>query len=234
VVYVANSSGDIRTTSAALAQAVEEQRAPLQVETFVWTHGPGRYVSDHVDHANHREQGQVLAGIVAAERQACPGRAVYLVGHSAGAAVVLAAAEALPPDCIERIVLLEPSVSCEYDLRPALRTARRGIDSFSSRRDVVQLGAGVTVAGTADRRWSPAAGRVGFCPACDQPCDGALYTKLREHPWDESVEWAGHHGGHFGVNQPEYTRAYILPLLIRGRSGEGGTCGGELRLSPPR
>src|SRR5262249_51776318 len=36
VVYVANSSGDIRTTSAALAQAVEEQRAPLQVETFVW------------------------------------------------------------------------------------------------------------------------------------------------------------------------------------------------------
>src|SRR5919198_4530808 len=133
VVFVANSSGDLRTTTAALCRAVEAEGAPLRVETFAWSHGPGRYLTDHVDHANQRAQGCRLAALVAARRRDCPGAAVYLVGHSAGAAVVLAAAESLPPGSVERVVLLAPSVSYDYDLRPALRAARLGVDAFTSR-----------------------------------------------------------------------------------------------------
>jgi pimeloyl-ACP methyl ester carboxylesterase len=216
VVFIANGSGDFRTTSAGLSCAAAAAGVPLRLETFVWSHGLGCYLSDHSDHANQVAQGRRLAALVAECRRACPDRAVYLVGHSAGCAVVLAAAEALPPDSVERIVLLAPSVCAGYDLRPALACARCGIESFNSRLDLVQLGAGVTVAGTADRRWEPAAGRVGFRPVLVCPGDAALYAKLRQHPWDGCVAWTGNFGLHYGSNREDFARAYLLPLLTCG------------------
>jgi pimeloyl-ACP methyl ester carboxylesterase len=215
VVYVANGSGDYRTTSAALCQAVRDEGAPLRIETFVWSHGSGRLIIDHLDHGKHMEEGRRLAGLVAASRQTCPERAVYLVGHSAGCAVLLAAAEAAPPGSVERIVLLSPSVSKDYDLRPALRCACQGIDVFISRRDIGALGIGTGLIGTSDRRWSAASGRVGFRTIVTCPEDEALYAKLRIHAWDPVVEWTGNHGGHFGATQQAFARAYLLPLLVR-------------------
>jgi len=215
VVYVADGSGDYRTTSAALGQAVRDTGAPLRIETFVWSHGYSRLLADHLDHANHIQEGQRLAALIVASRQTCPDHAVYLVGHSSGTAVVLAAAEASPPGSIERILLLAPAVSKEYDLRPALRSTRQGIDVFTSRHDVGALGIGTTLIGTADHRWSAAAGRVGFAPVVTCPGDDALYAKLRNHPWDPCVSWSGNRGSHYGTIQPGYTRAYLLPLLSR-------------------
>jgi pimeloyl-ACP methyl ester carboxylesterase len=187
----------------------------LRVETFVWSCGTGRIVVDHMDHCNHLEQGRRLAGLVAADRQAYPDRAVSLLAHSTGCAVALAAAECLPPDSVERIVLLAPSVSADYDLRPALRAARQGIDVFVSRRDIGALGIGMGIVGTADRRWGPVAGRVGFAPVVTSPADEALYTRLHVHPWEPCLEWTGNHGGHFGTTRLEYVRAYLLPLFLR-------------------
>jgi pimeloyl-ACP methyl ester carboxylesterase len=219
VVFIANGSGDFRTASRALEQAVAETGAPLQLETLVWSYGFGRYLRDHTDHHNHVAAGCCLAQLVAVSRQACPDRAVFLVSHSAGSAVVLTAAANLPPGSVERIVLLAPSVCADYDLRPALRGTRCGIDNFRSRRDLLELGVGVTLAGTADRRWSAAAGRVGFHPVVTCPGDAELYAKLREHPWDEDVAWTGNHGGHYGTQRGDFARVYLLPLLRR-----DGTC----------
>lgn len=213
VVFVCDGSGDYRTTSKGLCQAIAEQNAPLRVETFVWSHGYRRLLIDHVDHCNHLEEGRRLAALAAAERQANPGRAVYLIGHSSGCAVVLAAAEASAPDGIERVVLLAPAVSRDYDLRPALRASRQGIDVFTSCRDIGALGIGMTLIGTADRRWSAASGRVGFTPIVTCPGDEVLYAKLREHPWDPVVAWSGNRGSHYGTLQDGFMRAYILPLL---------------------
>jgi hypothetical protein len=56
-------------------------------------------------------------------------------------------------------------------------------------------------------------GRSGFCPVIETPEDGALYSKLREHPWQPCLSWSGNHGGHYGPYQPKYLRAFILPLL---------------------
>jgi pimeloyl-ACP methyl ester carboxylesterase len=215
VVFIANGSGDFRTVTAALCEAVAAERVPLQLETVPWSHGFGCYLSDHADHANHVAWGCRLAQAVAAYRRACPGAAVYLVGHSAGSAVVLAAAEALPPGSVERIVLLAPSVSADYDLRPALRCARCGIDTFRSRRDLLELGLGTSIAGTADRHWAPAAGRVGFRPVIVCPGDAELYTRLRQHSWDTVVAWTGNHGGHYGTQSVAFAQAYLLPLLVR-------------------
>jgi pimeloyl-ACP methyl ester carboxylesterase len=213
IVFIANGSGDFRTVTAGLEDAVAQTGAPLQLVTFVWSHGFGCYLSDHADHAHHVVQGRRLAGLVLAYRRACPNRSLFLVGHSAGSAVVLAAAESLPPGSVARIILLEPSVSMDYDLRPALRCAQCGVDNFCSRRDLLELGLGVGIVGTADRRWEPAAGRVGFRPMIACPGDAELYAKLREHPWDRSVAWTGHCGGHYGNHRALFARLYLLPLL---------------------
>jgi pimeloyl-ACP methyl ester carboxylesterase len=211
---VANGSGDSRTVSDNLAQLAAENRLPLQVMAFVWSRGYGRYLLDQVDHDNHVAQGRRLAGLVCAARQACPRRRITLVGYSAGCAVILAAAEALPPDSVDRIILLAPSVCVHYDLRPALRTARCGIDSYHSDNDRMVLGLGMRLIGTADRCCSCAAGRWGFVPVIATQADAVLYTRLRQHPWDPMVAWTGNEGGHYGTNEARYLRAYILPLLV--------------------
>ena len=213
VAFVANGSGDFHTVSQNLAQAVAETSAPLEVETFTWSHGYGRYLIDHVNHDNHLSQGRLFASRVATYHQTYPHRRIYLVGHSAGCAVVLAAAERLPPRSVERIILLAPSVSQEYDLRPALLTARSSIDVFHSCRDRWILGLCMQIVGTADGHGCSAAGQCGFTPVVSCPADAALYSKLRQHPWDPVVEWSGHAGGHYGSNQAGFLKAYVVPLL---------------------
>jgi pimeloyl-ACP methyl ester carboxylesterase len=214
VVFVANGSGDFRTVSSNLGRVMAETSTPLQIETVPWSHGFCRYATDHLDHANHVHQGSRLAAEVTAYRQAYPGRKVYLIGHSAGCAVVLAAAERLPADSVDHLILLAPSVCVTYDLRPALRIVRCGIDVFHSDKDSVILGLGTRIVGTADHGCRTAAGQYGFGPVCTCPADAALYSKLRQHPWDPVVAWSGHCGGHYGSNQVGFLRAYVLPLLV--------------------
>jgi pimeloyl-ACP methyl ester carboxylesterase len=213
VVFVADGAGHFQATSQALRRAVQEDGLPVAVETVGWSHGYGRILSDQLDHENIREAGLGLAEQVNLRRATSPGCAVYLLGHSAGAAVVLSAAEALPPDSVDRIILLAPSVAADHDLRPALRCARTGIDSFYSRHDWFYLGLGATVLGTADGSRHSAAGRVGFQPVAMAPEDVPLYAKLRQHPWDWCVAWTGNFGGHYGGYRSRYLRYYVLTLL---------------------
>lgn len=216
VAFVADGSGDFRTASRVLCEAVNACNVPLRVETFVWSHGYGRMFIDHVDHCNHIEEGRRLAALIAQNMGTCENpRGVYLIGHSSGAAVVLAAAEAAPSGSIERMVLLAPAVAHNYDLRPALCKVRQSIDVFISRRDVGALVIGTGIAGTADRQLAAASGHIGFTPILACPGDELLYTKLRIHPWDPSVAWTGNRGSHYGTLEPAFVRAYVLPLLRR-------------------
>src|SRR5205823_309833 len=116
-----------------------------------------------------------------------------------GCAVVLAAAECLPADSLDRIVLLAPAVSPCYDLRRALAGARRGADAFVSERDWLWLGVGTSVAGTPDGGRGPAAGRRGFQPPALAAGEEGLAWRLRQHAWHPCVEWTGNHGGHAGA-----------------------------------
>jgi pimeloyl-ACP methyl ester carboxylesterase len=213
VVFVANGAGDFRTVTENLGKVIAETGTPLEVETLPWSRGYRRYIADQVDHANHLEQGRRLATLVQSYRRTYPERRVYLVAHSAGCAVVLAGAELLPHDSVERIILLAPSVCQNYDLRPALIVARSGIDVFHSDEDRLILGAGIRIFGSAERDCRTAAGRGGFRPVISCPTDAALYGKLKQHPWDPVVQWSGHDGGHFGNNQTGFLKAYVLPLL---------------------
>jgi pimeloyl-ACP methyl ester carboxylesterase len=194
-------------------EAVEEQGAPVAVEVFEWGHGHGHILIDHIDACHTCEQGRLLAERVCALKRECPQRPVYVICHSAGCAVALAAAQSLPPGSLERLVLLAPAVSATYDIRPALTAVSRTLEVFYSQRDWAALGIGIVLAGTADRQWAAAAGRIGFRPALWCPQDEALYAKLRQHPWHPCLAWAGNSGGHYGSYQPAFLRAYVLPLL---------------------
>ena len=213
VIFAANGAGDFGTLSQNLAQALDQTATPLELKTVDWSLGYRRYVVDQVDHDNHLAKGRRLADEVVAYRMRCPERGIYLVGHSAGCAVLLAAAELLPPDSVDRIILLAPSVCRTADLRPALRAARCGIDVFYSENDRLILGLGMRIVGTTESGCREAAGRHGFTPLISSPADAALYGRLRQHPWHPAHQWAGHDGGHFGNNQTAFLRLYVLPLL---------------------
>jgi pimeloyl-ACP methyl ester carboxylesterase len=221
VILSADGAGNSAGLTTALRQAVADRCLPVHVEKCEWSYGPGRFLADQMSFCHAREAGARLAQRACAYRQACPDSKISLIAHSAGCLVALAAAEQLPPDCLDKIVLLAPAVSSTYDLRPALRSAHRGIDVFTSERDVLILGAGVGVVGTTDRRWEAAAGRVGFQPVGDPAEDAALYGRLRQHPWEPSVAWTGNVGGHFDTYETRFFEAYVVPVLIDSSSAKG-------------
>jgi hypothetical protein len=209
IVIVADGAGGQQTAPRSLAAAVDQLGLPLHVRSFDWTHGWGRGLADLRDIDYSRCQGRRLAGEVWRCSSAYPGVGITLVGYSAGSAVVLAAAECLPPDSLQRIVLLAPAVSSCYDLRRALASACAGIDVFISDRDRFWLGLGTALAGTADGRRDAPAGRVGFRLSGQE----ALAGRLRQYPWSPAVVWTGHEGGHAGCLKPAYLETFVLPLL---------------------
>jgi len=218
VVLVVDGAGGYPSAYRAISNVVAEQRLALQIEPVNWNHGTGRFIADQVDTEYAVAAGQQLARQVCLLRKQAPDKPIYVVGHSAGTLVALAAGEALPPDTLERMVLLAPAVSRSYDLRPALRSSRRGIDVFCSERDWVYLGLGIRVLGTTDGRREAAAGRTGFVVPPPTAPDAALYARLHQHPWDCSLAWTGNDGGHADSYKPVYLRSRIIPLLWPGAS----------------
>jgi pimeloyl-ACP methyl ester carboxylesterase len=213
LVFCADGAGGWDVCSRSVHDTIEQAGYPLEARIFRWTHGHRRVISDHL-HASHmRREGEQLAQTVRACLEETPGRSISLLGHSAGCAVVLTAAEHLPPGSLDRIILLSPAVSHKHDLRPALTTVRRGIEVFYSEADWAALGLCIYLSGTTDRCWTMAAGRVGFHQAATNPDDAVLLARLHQYPWHPSMEWTGHRGGHYGSHQPGFLRAFVLPLL---------------------
>jgi pimeloyl-ACP methyl ester carboxylesterase len=214
VAFVADGAGNYQMASKMLRGVVASTGAPLQVETFVWSHGYKKIMPDQTDLQHARHQGQLLAETVLAYRLEHPGAKIHLVGHSAGSMVVLSATEFLPPATLDTIVLLVPSVSTEYDIRPALRSVKGTLEVHYSEQDWFYLGLCTSLVGCADRRHADASGRVGFQLLIESPQDAALLPRLMQHPWQPSYRTLGNLGGHYGAYQPEYLKAYVLPVLL--------------------
>jgi pimeloyl-ACP methyl ester carboxylesterase len=213
VVFVADGAGDYRSASTSLRETAAADGWPLDIRTFVWSHGFLRNLADHTDYDWARDRGRELAGQVLAQKAARPDIPVSLMGHSAGSFVVLEAAAQLPPDTLERIVLLAPSVSSKFDIKPALTAARNGMDVFYSKNDRVWLGAFTAMAGTSDSSTETRpAGRFGFEPQV-APSEVPLYSKLRQYEWNPTLDQVGNDGGHYGAYQPGHLKKFVLPLF---------------------
>jgi pimeloyl-ACP methyl ester carboxylesterase len=214
IVLVADGAGGNSEASSAISSAVKKSRSPLYVRSFDWSHGRNQGLADMLDIEYAQDEGRRLAGLISQYRTKFPNTPIYLVGHSAGTHVVLESTRWLPPESVDRIVLLAPAVSASYDLRPALLASRQGVDSFTSERDGFYLGIGTTLLGTADgERFVAVAGRVGFDEPRLSAAEAPLITRLHQHPWDPSLNWTGNDGSHYGSLKPGYLRAFVLPLF---------------------
>jgi pimeloyl-ACP methyl ester carboxylesterase len=212
-VFVADGAGNFQGASRMLHSVATADRLPIDVRTYDWSHGYGRILADQLLYGDAREEGRHLAGAVLDYRRAHPDIPIYLTGHSAGAGVVLAALEALPPGVVERAILLSPSVSTYYDLRPALCRVNRSLHVFYSERDCWYLGVYTRLVGTADRRWTATSGRVGF-HVCPEELGPELLGKLYQRSWHPADQQLGNLGGHYGNYQPNFLRAHVLPLIF--------------------
>jgi hypothetical protein len=211
IVIAVDGSGLLRSISDDLRQALADAHLPLTVESFAWSHGAGRVLADLHAHDHQQAKGRELAQLILKYRKDRPSGKVYVVCHSSGAAVVLAATAQLPSSCVERIVLLAPALAPSCDLRPALRCSRLGVDSFHSQND--KIGLVLAVMGNADGEFLVSAGSVGFTPVREGGADEPLYRKLRQRAWDWGMCRCGYFGGHFGCTHSGFLREYVVPLL---------------------
>jgi len=215
LILVADGTGGELWATVSIRSALERTGAPFDMDSEPWSKIEGLAV-DHSFVDDIERAAQRMASKVAAARRAAPGRRIVLVGFSAGTAVVLKAAEQLPPNSVDRIILLASSVANDYDLRGALRATWEAIDSYYSGRDHV-LRYGVRKvgdpAGTTDGKRAPAAGLVGFVGGRGNALEPQLYQKLLQYPWREEYAPYGVHGGHFGWVRPRFVEAFILPLI---------------------
>lgn len=210
IIVVDGTGGDMFAT-VGIRSAVERTNAPLEMVSERWSDLHG-VVVDHTFADDLRRAASGVVAKVAASRRAYPGRRITLVGYSAGTSAVLTAAEQLPPNSVDRIVLLAASVGHDYDLRGALRASREGLDSFYSEYDHV-LREGVRYVGTTDGKRVPAAGLIGFSGGRGYALEPQLYRKLRQYPWRQEYHAYGNYGGHFGWVRPRFVEAFVLPLI---------------------
>jgi hypothetical protein len=208
LLWVVDGAGDIHGCSTGLKHAAAMYGLAIEFAVINWGHGYRTIVKDQIDFAHAKRQGVWLADEIARSRREQPGRRIVLLAHSAGPAVALPAAERLPPGTLDRIILLAPSISTGYDVRPALAASREGMDVFCSRRDIWALGFGIRLVKTTDnRKTGDAAGRYGFKIG---DCDG----RLRQYFWSRDLAWTGHDGGHYGSYAPAHAKLFLFPKIL--------------------
>lgn len=213
VVFVAGGAGSVINLPSLTRWALRQKSSPLEVREVAWSHGAARVIRDSQDIRHLAAHADQLAVQIMAYQAQYPNRPIYLVGKSTGAMVVLLAAEQLPAGSLERIILLSPAVSPQYDLEPALRSTKREIVSFRSSLDVPVLSWGTSLVGTADRYYSKSAGLTGFAqPAPGTPA-AAMYARLEEVAWGPSKMLYGHLGGHLGNGMPLFLLFEVAPYL---------------------
>lgn len=212
VVFVVEGIGGFGAINATVGHALPKAGVHHEVRSFVWTHGRGKMFKDLQDFRYMQRKAHELATEILAYKRDFPERPVYLLGKSGGCGLVLAAAEQLPANSLERIVLLAAAVAPDYDLRPALRATRHEIVSFYSTHDHFILGWGTSQFGTIDRVYGPAAGWRGFVEPSDLSAeDRPLYGKLVQVPWRPDMILEGHLGAHIGSSMPGFVRKEVAP-----------------------
>jgi len=179
------------------------------VKPIEWSSGDN--LLDYRSRKLHFEGGTRMAWEALRIRKISPDSPIVLVGYSAGACVAMSAAEQLPPNSVDRIILLGPTVASNYDVRLALRASKCGIDAFYVPGDqwLEQM---------EDRYGAPygppgstVAGTHGFTMVQRRAClkDPILWN-FREHPIPDLQ------GEHFGTAKTGFLKCNVMPLVPRG------------------
>ena len=226
-IVVVGVNGD-NLLSAGLVPGIVEGGYAGAVEVVDWTTGFWPLFVYHLRaDQRHSRYAQLIADKIVAYRTRYPGRAVNLVGYSAGAVVAVKSLEALPEgQQVSRAVLLAGAISPSYDLSAALAQTRDGIWNYSQVQDIFALWAGTLVAGTADGQHMVSAGAVGFWTpsGADDDVRQLYRDKLKQLSYSPRMALSGNLGGHFQCVGHKFVARWIAPVL------SGNTETGVVRL----
>jgi hypothetical protein len=211
-----DGAGQFFTCSNACIRACMDHFPDVDVRPFLWSHGHRRYVADQRDFIWANAMSSRLASQILAWKQANPTGKVYLLGHSAGCGIALHAASELPPETLEKIVVMLPSCSTRVDLIGGIRATKYGVHVWCSDQDWVILGLMVRMFGCQyDTASIRAAGRWGFEPKPITDEEKTLVReKLRHYPWHQSQKRLGNDGGHYGAYRSPFLETIVLPNLF--------------------
>lgn len=186
-----------------ICQTLSALNVPTAIEIYDWT-VPGGTLVNQCAMGRNRDMAARLAEHIVDYRRRHPGKPVYLVGHSGGTAIAVWAAEVLPPgERLDAVILLGSSLSPGYDLSPAL-AATNWLVNYYSAQDAAILGAGCSAIGTMDRRFTQAAGMVGFI---------TNHPRLTQLPHEPSMTALGHDGSHFSYCGTAFVTTFLAPIL---------------------
>jgi pimeloyl-ACP methyl ester carboxylesterase len=221
IVVIVEGIGGIDMLGSSITAACRKAGLQHDVRRFSWTHGKGKFFKDLQDTQHLIQKAQELAATLRELRAAEPDKPIYIVAKSGGTALSLFALESMPPNSIDRTILLSAAVSPSYDLRPALRANRLGIVSYHSTHDQLILNWGTRHFGTADRFYGPSAGLNGFIIPTDLDEESRrLYAKLAQIPWHTRMMWQGNTGGHLGTNAISFLAQEVVPWLSDTAQGQ--------------
>ena len=225
VVFVAGGIGGVDPLQTWTRVVLPLAGVPHEVRIFEWTHGKFHMLRDEQDLRYLQDRAAELADLVRAVKAEDPSRPVFLIGHSAGAALILETAAQLPPATIERMILLSTAVSPTYDLRPALRATRGELVAFYSPLDLFMLHFGTTMFGTVDRYYVDAAGMQGFRKPDGLDDEGRrLYARLVQSGWRPEM-YLMRRCWHNSTCMPLFLGREVAPWLTR-------PVGADVRVDP--
>jgi hypothetical protein len=193
---------------------------PHRREIVVWQQGGWSYLTlaDLWSTKHHRSSAERLTDRI---RRAEP--PVHLMAHSAGTMVVALAVAALAEsEAVQSIAFVGSALSPRFDLSSCLARCRYGLLSVESWLDCFHLGVGTTVAGTADRRFGPSAGMVGFRTA---------HPKLSTIRWSPRFVRLGWVGEHLTQSASGFAREVLAGWV---RQAEGGVAEATDSATPAR
>lgn len=190
-----------------ILQGLLDARVPYALEIADWTTG-NKFLALYHLRAWRRNvrQAQQLAQRIIEYQAMYPGRPVWLIGHSGGAAVALLTLQALPAGTrITGAILLCAAMSTRFPVDSVIPKIEQGLWSYSSYLDCLFVGIGTSVFGTMDGVHAPGAGMVGFPPLAT-----AGFYQIPYHP---RLIQQFNLGGHFGCVHRVFIAETIAPLL---------------------
>lgn len=181
---------------------------------YAWSSYLGA-TTDHLITARSRLVARGLSRKIEDARQGAPDEPIYLMGLSAGTAVVLNAVEELAQGVkVDHVVLFSPSVSSRRDLIPVMNKLTGRLYATTSPHDGI-LKAIVTNADGGD---GPPAGLSGFQYVGQGGRTGSnAYDRVFNIPWRASFLQYDWDGGHTSSTHRQFVQHVVAPRLFRDR-----------------
>ncbi len=205
--------------NACIRRGLLEGGAPYALEIYNW-HKYRLGASYAFAQKASRKRAGEIAGRIALYRSEHPGCPVFVIGHSAGAAIAVFTAEAMPRENpLEGVITLAPALSPEYDLTDAVTgCAGRFVNCYAT--NDLFLKTLTTIGMNLDGKRGATAGQEGFRLPPDAPLERcAAFEDVTQIEWSPEMIEKGNRGGHCGWTSHRWVADTLVPIFADWAAG---------------